>query len=116
MTLALCRLRQYLNTSKCVVMEMIASEFTKQVIRSLIDLASTEIVNVLNVKSDISKLKGKFQSMEAIIRDAEKTVKEYETTKDWLKKLKEITCEAENIIDRCRIEKERLQTAQPQVR
>jgi len=39
-----------------------------------------------------------------------------ETTRDWLKRSREIIYEAENIIDRCRIERERLQTLQPQVR
>ncbi|GJN07445.1 hypothetical protein PR202_ga25278 [Eleusine coracana subsp. coracana] len=96
------------------MMEMIVSEFTKQVISSLVQLATNEIANVLWVKNEISKLAGKLQSMEAIISDAEKTVMQYETTKVWLKKLKEITYEAENIIDHCRIEKERLQTSQLQ--
>ncbi|TVU39197.1 hypothetical protein EJB05_12605, partial [Eragrostis curvula] len=101
----------YLQVS---LMEMIVSEFTKQVISSLLHLATNEIAKVLCVKNEITRLARKLDSMEAIIRHAEQTVVQYETTRDWLKKLKEITYEAENIIDRCRIEKERLQILQPQ--
>lgn len=90
-------------------MEMILSKFAEQVISSLGNLASNEIAKVLCIKNEISRLSRKLESMTAIIRDAEMTVVQYETTRDWLKKLREIIYEAENIIDRCRIEKEWLQ-------
>lgn len=98
------------------MMEMILSEFTKQVIISLGNLASNEIGKVLCVRNEISKLSRKLKSMRAIIIDAEQTVVQSETTKDWLKRSREIIYESENIIDRCRIEEERLQTSQLQVR
>ncbi|KAL6639331.1 hypothetical protein ACP70R_023061 [Stipagrostis hirtigluma subsp. patula] len=94
-------------------MEMILTEFTKHIVITLGNLATNEFAKVVCVKNEINKLKWKLDSMEAIIRDAEQTVVQYETTRDCLKKLREITYEAENIIDRCRIEKERLQTSQP---
>ena len=97
-------------------MEMILSEFTKQVIISLGNLASNEIAKVLCVRNEISKLSRKLESMRAIITDAEQTVVQNETTRDWLKRSREVIYEAENIIDRCRIEKERFQTSEPQVR
>lgn len=108
--------RKYLNTSKWVTMEMVLSEFTKQVIISLGNLAGNEIAKVLCVKNEISRLSRKLDSMTAIIRDAEQTVMQNETTRDWLKRSREIIYEAENITDRCRIERERFQTLQPQVR
>jgi hypothetical protein len=97
-------------------MEMVLSEFTKQVIISLGNLAGNEIAKVLCVKNEISRLSRKLDSMTAIIRDAEQTVMQNETTRDWLKRSREIIYEAENITDRCRIERERFQTLQPQVR
>ncbi|KAJ1290912.1 hypothetical protein BS78_02G279000 [Paspalum vaginatum] len=95
-------------------MEMILSELTKQVITSLVNLASNEIGKVLCVRNEVIKLSRKLESMTAIIKDTEQTVVQNETTRDWLKRSREIIYEAENIIDRCRIEKERLKTSQPQ--
>jgi hypothetical protein len=96
-------------------METILAGYTKDVVRSLGELAANEIAKVLCVKNEINKLKRKLETMSAIIRDAEQTVVQYETTRDWLKQLRGIAYEAENIIDRCRIEQERLQMFQPQV-
>lgn len=98
------------------MIETILAGFTKDVVKSLADLATNEIAKVLFVKNEINKLKSKLETIAAVSRDAEKTVAQYETTRDWLKQLREITYEIENIIDRCRIEEERLQTAHPQVR
>ncbi|KAL6896776.1 hypothetical protein ACP4OV_007348 [Aristida adscensionis] len=94
------------------MMEMILYEFTKQVISSLGNLARNEIDKVVYVKNEISKLSSKLESLTAIIKDAEQTVVQQETTRDWLKKFREITYEAENIIDRCKIEREKLQISQ----
>ncbi|CAN6199012.1 unnamed protein product [Urochloa humidicola] len=96
------------------MMEMVLSEFTKQVIISLGTLAGNEIAKVLCIRNEIGRLSRKLDSMAAIIRDAEQTVMQNETTRDWLKRSREIIYEAENIIDRCRIERERHQTLQPQ--
>jgi len=98
------------------MMEMVLSEFAKQVIISLGNLASNEITKILCIRNEIGRLSIKLDSMTAIIRDAEQTIVQNETTRDWLKRSREIIYEAENIIDRCRIERERLQTLQPQVR
>uniref|UniRef100_A0A0E0LKN5 AAA+ ATPase domain-containing protein n=1 Tax=Oryza punctata TaxID=4537 RepID=A0A0E0LKN5_ORYPU len=95
-------------------METILAGYTKDVVKSLGELAANEIAKVLCVKNEINKLKRKLETMSAIIRDAEQTVVQYETTRDWLKQLRAIAYEAENIIDRCRIEQERLQMFQPQ--
>ncbi|XP_006657698.1 putative disease resistance protein RGA3 [Oryza brachyantha] len=95
-------------------METILAGYTKDVVMSLGNLAANEIAKVLCVKNEINKLKRKLETMTAIIRDAEQTVVQYETTRDWLKRLRGIAYEAENIIDRCRIEQERLQMFQPQ--
>lgn len=96
-------------------MEMILSEFTKHVISSLVNLASNEIAKVLCIRNEISKLARKLESMRAIITDAEQAVVQKETTRDWLKRSREIIYEAEDINDRYNIEKERFQISQPQV-
>ncbi|CAL5086714.1 unnamed protein product [Urochloa decumbens] len=96
------------------MMEMVLSEFTKQVIISLGNLAGNEIAKVLCIRNEIGRLSRKLDSLAAIIRDAEQTVMQNETTRDWLKRSREMIYEAENIIDRCRIERERHQTLQPQ--
>lgn len=95
-------------------MEMILSEFTKHVISSLVNLASNEIAKVLCIRNEISKLARKLESMRAIITDAEQAVVQNETTRDWLKRSREIIYEAEDINDRYNIEKERFQISQPQ--
>ncbi|KQK16239.1 putative disease resistance protein RGA3 [Brachypodium distachyon] len=95
------------------MIETILAGFTKDVVKSLGKLATDELSKVLYVKNEIEKLKSKLEHITTIIMDAEQTIVQHAATRDWLKKLREITYEAENIIDRCRIEADRPQS-QPQ--
>jgi hypothetical protein len=98
------------------MIETILAGFAKDVVKSLGNLAINEVSKVLCVRNEINKLKGRLEFITTIIMDAEQTVVQQAATRNWLKRLREIIYEAENIIDRCRIEADRHQTSQPQVR
>ncbi|XP_047063159.1 putative disease resistance protein RGA3 [Lolium rigidum] len=96
------------------MIETILAGFAKDVVKSLGNLAINEVSKVLCVRNEINKLKGRLEFITTIIMDAEQTVVQQAATRNWLKRLREIIYEAENIIDRCRIEADRHQTSQPQ--
>ncbi|CAN6217530.1 unnamed protein product [Urochloa humidicola] len=92
----------------------IVSGIIKEIVTSLGSFTYNEIVKVLGVKDEIEKLDKSLESIRHEIRNADQTIAHSEATNEQLKKLIDIAYEAESIIDRFRIDRNKGTSQQEQ--
>jgi Leucine-rich repeat (LRR) protein len=70
-----------------------------EIIKNIVSLMKEEYSMVHGVKKDIEKLHSNVTAIQSVIEDAENKQVNNAQLKDWLKKLKNAACDAENILD-----------------
>ncbi|PKU73713.1 putative disease resistance protein RGA4 [Dendrobium catenatum] len=86
-------------------MAMILEASMKKLSGSLGDSALGEVIMLLGVKDELQKLRELMENIRCLLKDAEKKrFDKSSTTELWLSKLKDVMYDADDIIDRCRIE------------
>ncbi|XP_058209372.1 disease resistance protein RGA2-like [Rhododendron vialii] len=68
------------------------------ILDALIPLVTQQINLAWTFKQDLRKLQRRLENIEALLRDAEKGKIPSEALKKWLKSLKSVTCDAENVL------------------
>ncbi|KAG1368547.1 disease resistance protein RGA2 [Cocos nucifera] len=90
---------------------MIADAFVSKLLDGLAVLVKDEVAKLLGVTDEIARLQETFQTVKAVLADAERKKIQSEATNDWLKKLKDVMYDADDILDECRIEAEKSEVA-----
>ncbi|XP_030926575.1 putative disease resistance protein RGA4 [Quercus lobata] len=80
-------------------MEEIAKGVTGKVLEQLGSLIYEELSSAWGVRSDMTKLKGTVSAIEAVLLDAEEKQASDHRLSHWLKQLKDVLKEAENVLD-----------------
>ncbi|KAK9138632.1 hypothetical protein Sjap_009226 [Stephania japonica] len=70
-----------------------------EILNNLIATAFDEISLVWGVKEEVEKLKKALMRIQAVLEDAEKQQVEKEAVRLWLKELKEVAYDAEDVLD-----------------
>ncbi|XP_042467161.1 putative disease resistance protein RGA3 [Zingiber officinale] len=94
-------------------MAVVLSFFVKRYIDKLSEFIEGEISKVLGVKEEIKRLHRKLSRISIYIQDAEKKRQKDPVIDNWVKELKDIMYDAEDILDLCLIEGGRLLEAHP---
>ncbi|KAG1347825.1 putative disease resistance protein RGA3 [Cocos nucifera] len=85
-------------------MAMILSAFVCKFAYLLVDLAKEEVDVLLGVPGEIKKLQNKLSMISEVLADAERRRINDRAIDHWLKQLKDVMYDADDILDRCRIE------------
>ncbi|XP_008775257.2 putative disease resistance protein RGA3 [Phoenix dactylifera] len=85
-------------------MAMILDAFVTRFAELLADLASKEIDMLLGVPGEIKNLENKLRMISKVLADAERRRISEGAIDDWLKQLKDVMYDADDILDLCRIE------------
>ncbi|KAG6517838.1 hypothetical protein ZIOFF_021237 [Zingiber officinale] len=94
-------------------MAVVLDFFVKRYLGRLSDFLDGEIGKVLEVKEEIKKLHRKLSRISPYIQDAEKRRHRDPVINNWVKELKDIMYDAEDILDLCMVEGGRFLEAQP---
>ncbi|KAK9137988.1 hypothetical protein Sjap_008582 [Stephania japonica] len=70
-----------------------------EIVNRLISLGFDEIGLLLGVKDEVQNLQGVLNNIQAVLQDAEKKQVERETLRVWLKDLKQVAYDAEDVLD-----------------
>ncbi|XXG50817.1 hypothetical protein AAC387_Pa02g4739 [Persea americana] len=81
-----------------------ADALVSSVVDELCAIAKDKVVLLFVVKKEVRKLFSTFTAIQAVLEDAERQQVSKNAVKDWLRKLKEVTFEVEDILDEWRIE------------
>ncbi|KAL8532125.1 hypothetical protein ACS0TY_008660 [Phlomoides rotata] len=80
--------------------DALVSAVLKTVVGMLGSAALQEVSLVWGLKDEIDKLESVFGAIQAVLHDAELKQRKSEPIQNWLRKLKDAACDAENILDR----------------
>ncbi|XP_074560891.1 putative disease resistance RPP13-like protein 1 [Curcuma longa] len=94
-------------------MAVVLDLFVKRFVGKLSDVIEEEIGKVLGVKGELTRLHRKLSRISPYIQDAEKRRRTDPAINSWVKELKDIMYDAEDILDLCMAEGGRLLEAQP---
>ncbi|CAI0439923.1 unnamed protein product [Linum tenue] len=85
-----------------------AAAIVSQVQSQLVSFATEEVKKrgklVIDAEKDVQKLISTFTAIEALLLDAEEKQLKNESIRDWLKKLKDVSCEIDDVLDEWRTE------------
>ncbi|XP_065628653.1 putative disease resistance protein RGA1 isoform X2 [Quercus suber] len=79
--------------------EGVLFDIAKEIIGKAGNLALTEVALIWGVKDEINKLKETVSKISAVILDAEAKQHGSEVIKEWLKRLKDAMCDADDLLD-----------------
>ncbi|XP_042485007.1 putative disease resistance protein RGA3 [Macadamia integrifolia] len=79
--------------------EALLSGLAPKILKDLGSLLIQEIGTVLGLEKELSKLKASLSTIDAILSDAEKKGATNEVVKDWLRKLKDVAYDTEDVLD-----------------
>ena len=79
--------------------ESIVSSLLEQFASITVQEAEQEIRLVIGVDEEVRKLKGNLRTIQAVLDDAEKRQLKEEAVKLWLKRLKDVSYEMDNVLD-----------------
>ncbi|XP_042468790.1 putative disease resistance RPP13-like protein 1 [Zingiber officinale] len=94
-------------------MAMVLEFFVSRYLKKLSDFIEGEICKMLGVKEEIERLHRKLSTIRIYIQDAERRRHRDSVINNWVKKLKDIIYDVEDILDLCMVEGGRLLEAQP---
>ncbi|XP_038980096.1 probable disease resistance RPP8-like protein 2 isoform X3 [Phoenix dactylifera] len=89
-------------------MAMIADAFVSRLCEMLLTYAKEEAAKILGVPDEIKKLHRKLERMQDVLVDAENRRFDNQSINRWLNELRDLMYDADDIIDECRIEGEKL--------
>ncbi|XP_010941895.1 putative disease resistance protein RGA4 isoform X1 [Elaeis guineensis] len=92
-------------------MSLIAEAFVSKLFDGLVALVKDEVARLLGVTDEITRLQETLQTIKAILTDAERKKIQGEAINNWLKKLKDVMYDADDILDECRIEARKSEVA-----
>ncbi|XP_010941891.1 putative disease resistance protein RGA4 [Elaeis guineensis] len=93
-------------------MSMIADAFVSKLLDGLASVKD-EVARLLGVTDEIARLQETLQTIKAVLADAERKKIQSEAINNWLKKLKDVMYDADDILDECRFEAEKSKVANP---
>ncbi|KAF5823946.1 putative virus X resistance protein-like, coiled-coil [Helianthus annuus] len=79
--------------------DAVVAVLVKEVVRILGSLANQELALLRGLKGDILSLQNDFEQIQAVLQDAEEKQVKNNTVKIWLKHLRSVSLEAENVLD-----------------
>ncbi|KAG1347798.1 putative disease resistance protein RGA3 [Cocos nucifera] len=85
-------------------MAMILSAFFSKFGELLLDLAKKEVEMLFGMPGEIKKLQNNLRKIGEVLIDAERKRIDDEAVDDWLKELKDVMYDADDILDLCRVE------------
>ncbi|KAG1347791.1 putative disease resistance protein RGA3 [Cocos nucifera] len=85
-------------------MAMILDAFVSKFIDLLVELAKEEVDMLLGVPGEIKKLQNKLRMISKVLADAERRRINDGAIDDWVKQLKDVMYDADDILDLCQIE------------
>ncbi|XP_010942040.3 putative disease resistance protein RGA3 [Elaeis guineensis] len=91
-------------------MSMIVDAFVSKLLDGLASVKD-EVARVLGVADEIARLQETLQTIKAVLADAERKKIQSEAINNWLKKLKDVMYDADDILDECRFEAEKSKVA-----
>ncbi|XP_042468793.1 putative disease resistance RPP13-like protein 1 [Zingiber officinale] len=94
-------------------MAMVLEFFVSRYLKKLSDFIEGEICKMLGVKEEIERLHRKLLRIRIYIQDAERRRHRDSVINNWVKELKDIMYDVEDILDLCMVEGGRLLEAQP---
>ncbi|XP_042473936.1 putative disease resistance RPP13-like protein 1 [Zingiber officinale] len=94
-------------------MAMVLEFFVSRYLKKLSDFIEGEICKMLGVKEEIERFHRKLSTIRIYIQDAERRRHRDSVINNWVKKLKDIIYDVEDILDLCMVEGGRLLEAQP---
>ncbi|XP_073106730.1 LOW QUALITY PROTEIN: putative disease resistance protein RGA3 [Elaeis guineensis] len=89
-------------------MAMIANAFVSKLCEMLVTCAKEEAAKILAVPDEIKKLQRRLERIQDVLADAENRRFENQAINRWLNELRDLMYDADDIIDECRIEGEKL--------
>ncbi|XP_072962601.1 putative disease resistance protein RGA3 [Typha angustifolia] len=97
-------------------MAMVLSAFLPNIIVLLRILLEDSVAKLLRITSETKKLLMKLERTVDVLEDAEKKKVQDRAVEKWLKDLREVVYEADNIINRCKIQAQRQRSREQQAR
>ncbi|URD73555.1 NB-ARC domain [Musa troglodytarum] len=88
-------------------MAVVLDAFISGLVGTLTDLAKDEVDLLVGVPGEIQKLQRTLRNIQSVLRDSEKRRIEDEDVNDWLMELKDVTYDADDVLDECRMEAEK---------
>ncbi|XP_026417022.1 disease resistance protein RGA2-like [Papaver somniferum] len=79
--------------------EQILVNGVTEIIKKVLPVIAQQISSAWGVKDDLRKLKDTLESIQALISDAEKKQVNYDTVKLWLRRLKDVVYDADDVMD-----------------
>ncbi|XP_008799125.2 putative disease resistance protein RGA3 [Phoenix dactylifera] len=92
-------------------MSIIGEAFVSMLVDGLAALVEDEVTMLWGVKSEIKRLQDSLQTINDVLADAESKMVQRKAIGMWLKKLKDIMYDADDILDECRIKAEKSKAA-----
>ncbi|KAG1368540.1 disease resistance protein RGA2 [Cocos nucifera] len=90
---------------------LIAEAFAAKLLIGLAALVKDKAARLLGVTDEIARLQETLQTMKAVLADAERKKIQSEAINNWLKKLKDVMYDTDDILDECWIEAEKSKAA-----
>ncbi|ONK79584.1 uncharacterized protein A4U43_C01F7860 [Asparagus officinalis] len=94
-------------------MAMVLDALTATTVSKLAEVVEEEVVTVLGVKDEIKRLQRRMERIKHVLHDAERKRIQSESVARWVRELKDVMYDADDIIDRCRHEGGELLDVQP---
>ncbi|XP_038976427.1 putative disease resistance protein RGA3 isoform X2 [Phoenix dactylifera] len=92
-------------------MAMILDAFVSRLCSMLLTYAKEEAVKILGVPDEIKKLRKRLERIQDVLNDAEnRRLENNQAINRWLNELRDLMYEADDIIDECQIEGEKLRS------
>ncbi|KAJ8492863.1 hypothetical protein OPV22_014584 [Ensete ventricosum] len=83
-------------------MAIVLCPFVSRLVNTLIDMAEEEMDMVLGVPGEIQKLQRTLRKIQLVLHDAEQRRIEDEAINEWLRELKDVMYDADDVLDECR--------------
>ncbi|XP_020262234.1 putative disease resistance protein RGA4 [Asparagus officinalis] len=94
-------------------MAMVLDALASTIVSNMADVVKEKVVTVLGVKDELKKLQRRLESIKHVLHDAERKRIQSESVAGWVRELKDVMYDADDIIDLCRYEGGKLLEGQP---
>ncbi|XP_020260204.1 probable disease resistance RPP8-like protein 2 isoform X1 [Asparagus officinalis] len=94
-------------------MAMVLDALAATTVSKLAEVVEEKVVTVLGVKDEIKRLQRRMERIKHVLHDAERKRIQSESVAGWVRELKDVMYDADDIIDRCRHEGGKLLDGQP---
>ncbi|ONK71092.1 uncharacterized protein A4U43_C04F4640 [Asparagus officinalis] len=94
-------------------MAMVLDALAETIVSKLAEVVEEKVATVLGVKEEIKRLQRRMESIKHVLHDAERKRIQSESVARWVRELKDVMYDADDIIDLCRHEGGKLLDGQP---